>query len=71
MKESQNENKYDISKSNFFANIEPENKKDSEDKRDSKEQISQSSGIINTPISNINNQNNFFPNQNKMPQYNF
>ena len=71
MKESQNENKYDISKSNFFANIEPENKKDSEDKKDSKEQISQSSGIINTPISNINNQNNFFPNQNKMPQYNF
>ena len=71
MKESQNENKYDISKSNFFANIEPENKKDSEDKKDSKEQIPQSSGIINTPISNINNQNNFFPNQNKMPQYNF
>ena len=71
MNESQNQNKYDISKSNFFANIEPENKKDSEDKKDSKEQIPQSSGIINTPISNINNQNNFFPSQNTMSQYNY
>jgi len=71
MNESQNQNKYDISKSNFFANIEPENKKDSEDKKDSKEQIPQSSGIINAPISNINNQNNFFQSQNTMSQYNY
>ena len=69
----QNQNKYDISKSNFFANI------DSEDKKNDQAQQIQNSGTINTPISSINPQNipniqnNFYqnPNPNTIPQYNF
>ena len=68
----QNQNKYDISKSNFFANI------DSDKKNEQTQQI-QNSGTINTPISSINPQNipniqnNFYqnPNQNTIPQYTF
>ena len=69
----QNQNKYDISKSNFFANI------NSEDKRNDQTQQMQNSGTINTPISSLNPQNipniqnNFYqnPNPNIISQYNF
>ena len=64
-KENQNQNtqnKYDISKSNFFANI-----PDSNDKKNEKEIKPQGSSNINTPILN---QSNFFPNSNSSPQYN-
>ena len=62
--QNQNQKKYDITKSNFFANI------DSEDKKNDQEVKPPSSGVINTPISNINplnisnSQNNFFQNSN-------
>ena len=49
--ENSNEKKYDISKSNFFANI-PE-KNDDEEKNEIKEQSPQ---IIQTPLSNMNPQ---------------
>ena len=49
--ENSNEKKYDISKSNFFANI-PE-KNDEEKKNEIKEQSPQ---IIQTPLSNMNPQ---------------
>ena len=78
---NQSEKKYDISKSNFFANIEKES---DNKKNESEQQISQiqNSGVINNPNSNINSQNmpipqtNFFPNQNfntinSIPQSNF
>ena len=58
-KENQNQNtqnKYDISKSNFFANI-----PDSNDKKNEKEIKPQVLSNINTPILN---QSNFFPNSN-------
>ena len=64
-KENQNQNtqnKYDISKSNFFANI-----PDSNDKKNEKEIKPQVLSNINTPILN---QSNFFPNSNSSPQYN-
>ena len=67
----ENQNKYDISKSNFFANIDTNTKKE-----DQNPQI-ESSGILNNPNSNIQNiamsQSNFFPNQNlnQAPQYNY
>ena len=57
-----NQNKYDISKSNFFANI-----PDSNDKKNEKEIKPQVLSNINTPILN---QSNFFPNSNSSPQYN-
>ena len=83
--DNQNENpkKYDISKSNFFANL------DSDDKKDEQKQQSQPqtnlSGILNNPNENKNPQNinianslsNFFPSQNininsnSIPQNNF
>ena len=56
--ENSNEKKYDISKSNFFANI-PEKKEDNEPNNEIKEDSSQ---MINTPLSNMNPpipQNNF------------
>ena len=56
-----NQNKYDISKSNFFANI-----PDSNDKKNEKEIKPQVLSNINTPILN---QSNFFPNSNSSPQY--
>ena len=68
---NQNQKKYDISKTNFFAKIEEENK------NDSKEKLPQNSGLINTPLSSqnpqniINTQNNIYKNQNSIPQYNF
>ena len=72
--EKEKENKYDISKSNFFANI------DINPQKDEPKQSIQSSGIINNPDSNTNinsqniaiSQSNFFPNQNinQIPQYN-
>ena len=69
----QNQNKYDISKSNFFANI------DSEDKKNNEQQKQQNTKYVNTPISNLNqpnipiSQNNFYqnPNPNTISQYNF
>ena len=69
---NQNQKKYDISKSNFFANIESDNKKDDPEKPS----LSLNSGALNNPnnqnipTSNINppnssiSQSNFFPNQN-------
>ena len=73
--QSQNQNKYDISKSNFFAHT------DSEDKKNDQEPNSLNQNTINnTPISNINSQNiinssqnNIYLNQNinSVPQYNF
>ena len=68
----QNQNKYDISRSNFFANT------DSEDTLNNQEQNQQNT-IVNTPISNLNQQNisnyqnNFYQNQNPntTSQYNF
>ena len=71
--DNQNQKKYDIKKSNFFANI------DSEDKKDIQEEKPLNSGVINNPISNItplnisNTQNNFFQNSNPniSSQYNF
>ena len=70
-KPSENQNKYDISKSNFFANI------DTNTKKEDQNSPIQSSGILNNP--NANNQNismyqsNFFQNQNlnQVPQYNY
>jgi len=82
----QNEKKYDISKSNFFANIDSDNKKNDEQ---SKEQRPPTTGVINEPTSNLsqsnpnssslsnqsipnyNPQNNFYPNQNVISQSNF
>ena len=69
----QNQNKYDISKSNFFANI------DSDNNINNQEQNIQNTEIVNTPISNLNQQNisnspnNFYQNQNSniISQYNF
>ena len=69
----QNQNKYDISKSNFFANI------DSEDKKNNEQQKQQNTRYVNTPISNLNqpnipiSQNIFYqnPNPNTISQYNF
>ena len=69
----QNQNKYDISKSNFFAST------NTEDKKNDQIQQIQNSGTINTPISSINPQNipnyqnNFYqnPNQNIISQSNF
>ena len=69
----QNQNKYDISKSNFFANI------DSEDKKNNEQQKQQNTEYVNTPISNLNqpnipiSQNIFYqnPNPNTISQYNF
>ena len=68
----QNQNKYDISRSNFFANT------GSEDTLNNQEQNQQNT-IVNTPISNLNQQNisnyqnNFYQNQNPntTSQYNF
>ena len=68
----QNQNKYDISKSNFFANID-------EDKKNNEQQKQQNTEYVNTPISNLNqpnipiSQNNFYqnPNPNTISQYNF
>ena len=69
---NQNQKKYDISKSNFFANIESDKKKDEPEKPSQ----TLNSGVLNNPnnqnipTSNINPQNssisqsNFFPNQN-------
>ena len=68
--ENPNQNKYDISKSNFFANINTEDKKNEQPKI-------QISGILNNPNLNSMPQNishsNFFPNQNTntMPKTNF
>ena len=60
--ENQNQSEYDISKSNFFANIDSEDKKNEQSK-------TQNSVILNNPNLNsvppsISN-NNFFPNQNQ------
>ena len=71
--QNENQKKYDIKKSNFFANI------DSEDKKDIQEEKPLNSGVINNPNLNIatlnisNSQNNFFQNsnQNISSQYNF
>ena len=60
----QNQNKYNIPKSNFFENI------NSEDKRIDHIQQIQNLGAINTPISSLNPQNipniqnNFYQNPN-------
>ena len=51
---NQNQKKYDISKSNFFANIESDNKKDEPEKPSQ----TLNSGVLNNP----NNQN--IPNSN-------
>ena len=70
-KPAENQNKYDISKSNFFANIDGNTRKQEQNPQN------QSSGIINIPNTNIQNiaisKSNFFPNQNinQVPQYNY
>ena len=82
MKENQeNEKKYDISKSNFFANI-PDNN-DNQQKNEINEAKNLSLDNINTPmpnsqnINNINNmahpsyQDNYFPPQNYYDQYQY
>ena len=82
MKENQeNEKKYDISKSNFFANI-PDNN-DNQQKNEINEAKNLSLDNINTPmpnsqnINNINNmahpsyQDNYFPPQNYCNQYQY
>ena len=82
MKENQeNEKKYDISKSNFFANI-PDNN-DNQQKTEINEEKNLSLDNINTPmpnsqnINNINNmahpsyQDNYFPPQNYYNQYQY
>ena len=82
MKENQeNEKKYDISKSNFFANI-PDNN-DNQQKNEINEAKNFSLDNINTPmpnsqnINNINNmahpsyQDNYFPPQNYYNQYQY
>ena len=82
MKENQeNEKKYDISKSNFFANI-PDNN-DNQQKNEINEAKNLSLDNINTPmpnsqnINNINNmahpsyQDNYFPPQNYYNQYQY
>ena len=82
MKENQeNEKKYDISKSNFFANI-PDNN-DNQQKNEINEAKNLSLDNINTPmpnsqnINNINNmahpsyQDNYFPPQNYYNQYKY
>ena len=80
--QNQNQNKYDISKSNFFSNI-----SDSNDKKDNQEIKNPNNININVPISNISSQNssinnintninavnqsNFFPPQKNVSNSNF
>lgn len=68
--QNQNQNKYDISKSNFFSNI-----SDSNDKKDNQEIKNPNNININVPISNISSQNssinNINTNINAVNQSNF
>jgi len=64
--QNQNQNKYDISKSNFFSNI-----SDSNDKKDNQENKNQNNINLNVPISNMASQSNSNNNINPVPQYNF
>lgn len=64
--QNQNQNKYDITKSNFFSNI-----SDSNDKKDNQEIKNPNNININAPISNINSQNYSINNINPVSQSNF
>ena len=64
--DNQNQNKYDISKSNFFSNI-----SDSNDKKDNQEIKRPNDINLNIPISNIGTQSNSFNNISSIPQNNF
>ena len=64
--QNQNQNKYDITKSNFFSNI-----SDSNDKKDNQEIKNPNNININAPISNMNSQNYSINNINPVPQSNF